>query len=92
MTTNQTIQKLSSTQYSSVNRQVLYKWHRKFSTELEESGAKKGQQTEQIKGFSRLCPMLSGATGDVRKILIIRPLFYRISCNFNSMSGNKLPT
>ena len=35
---------------------------------------------------------LSGATGDVREILIIRPLFYRMSCNFNSMSGNKLPT
>ena len=36
--------------------------------------------------------MLSGTTGDVRKILIIRPLFYRIPCNSNNMSGNKLPT
>ena len=36
--------------------------------------------------------MLLGATGDVRKILIIRRLFYRISCNFNSMSVNKLAT
>ena len=36
--------------------------------------------------------MLLGATGDVRKILILRPLFYRIPNNFNSMSGNKLAT
>ena len=45
-----------------------------------------------MKGFSRPYPRLSGATGDVRKILIIRLLFDRISCNFNSMSRNKLPT
>ena len=41
-TPKQTIEKMSSTQqYSSVNRQVVYKWHRRFSTELEESGAKR---------------------------------------------------
>ena len=32
------------------------------------------------------------ATGDVRKILIIRPLFYETSRSFNNMPGNKLPT
>ena len=43
MTTKQTIEKMSSTQqYSSVDRQVVYKWHRRFSTEWEESGAKRG--------------------------------------------------
>ena len=42
MTPKQTIEKMSSTQpYSSVNRQVVYKWHRRFSTEWEESGAKR---------------------------------------------------
>ena len=41
MTPKQTIEKMSSTQqYSSVNRQVVYKWHRRFPTELEENGAK----------------------------------------------------
>ena len=90
MTPKQPIEKMSSTQqYSSLNRQVGYKWHQKTSTEWEESGAKK---VNRRKGFSRPCPTLSGATGDFRKILIIRPLFYRISCNFNSMFGNKLRT
>ena len=42
MTQKQTIEKMCSTkQYSSVNRQVVYKWHRRFSTEWEESGAKR---------------------------------------------------
>ena len=42
MTPKQTIEKMSSTQqYSSVDRQVVYKWHRRFSTEWEESGAKR---------------------------------------------------
>ena len=53
---------------------------------------KKVNRRSLKKGFSRPCSTLSGATGDVRKILIIRPLFYRISCNLNSISGNKLPT
>ena len=40
MTTKQTIENMSSTQqYSSVDRQVVYKWHRRFLTEWEESGA-----------------------------------------------------
>ena len=42
MTPKQMIEKMSSAQqYSSVNRQVVYKWNRRFSTEWEESGAKK---------------------------------------------------
>ena len=42
MTPKQTFEKISSTQqYRSMNRQVVYKWHRRFSTELEESGAKR---------------------------------------------------
>ena len=42
MTPKQTIEKISSTQQSSsVDRQVVYKWYRRFSTELEESGAKR---------------------------------------------------
>ena len=42
MTPKQTIEKMSLTQqYSSMNRQVVYKWHHSFSTELEESGAKR---------------------------------------------------
>ena len=42
MTQKQTIEKISLTQqYSSVNRQVVYKWHQRFSTEWEESGAKR---------------------------------------------------
>ena len=40
MTPKQTIEMISSTQqYSSVNRQIVYKWNRRFSTEWEESGA-----------------------------------------------------
>ena len=47
MTPKQTIEKMSSTlQYSSVNRQVVYKWYRRFSTEWEDSGAKNSQPTE----------------------------------------------
>ena len=42
--------------------------------------------------FSRPCPLLSGATGDARGILIISPLYYEISCNYDSISRNKLPT
>ena len=42
MTPKQRNEKRSSTQqYSSVNRQVVYKWHRRFSTEWEEIVAKK---------------------------------------------------
>ena len=42
MTSKQMIEKMSSTQqYSSVDRQVVYKWQRRFSTEWEESGAKR---------------------------------------------------
>ena len=42
MTPKQTIEKMSSTQqYSSVNRLFLYKWHRRFSKEWEESGVKR---------------------------------------------------
>ena len=42
MTPKQTIEKMSSTlQYSSVNMQVVHKWHRRFSTEWEENGAKR---------------------------------------------------
>ena len=44
MTPKQNIEKMSSTlsqQYSSVDRQVVYKWHQRFSTEWEESGAKR---------------------------------------------------
>ena len=42
MTPKQTTEKVSSTQqYNSVNRQVVYKWHPRFSTEWEESGALK---------------------------------------------------
>ena len=42
MTPKQTIEKMSSTQqYSFVNRLVVYKWHRRFSTEWEESGVEK---------------------------------------------------
>ena len=42
MTPKQTIEKMSLTQqYSFVDRQVVYKWYRRFSTELEESGAKR---------------------------------------------------
>ena len=55
-------------------------------------GLKEGQPTELNKRILQAYPTLSGATGDVRKILMIRPLFYRISCYFNSFSGNKLPT
>ena len=41
-TPKQTIEKMSlAQQYSSVDRQVVYKWHRRFSTEYEEGGAKK---------------------------------------------------
>ena len=93
MTPKQTIEKMSSTQqYSSVIRQVVYKWHRRFSMQREESGAKKGQPMKLNKRILQTLPYVTGATGDVRKILIIRPLIYRISCNFNSMSRNKLPT
>ena len=64
MTPKQTIEKMSSTQqYSSVNRQVVHKWHQKFSTEWEESGAQ-GRSTDGAN--KRLCPTLSGATGDVK--------------------------
>ena len=42
---------------------------------------KKGCPTEPTKGFSRPYPRLSGGTGDIRKILIIRPLFHETSCN-----------
>ena len=42
MTPKQTIENMSSTQqYSSVNMQVVYKWHRRFLTQWEEGGAKK---------------------------------------------------
>ena len=88
MTPKQTIEKMSSTQqYSSVDRQVVYKWHRRFSTEWEEIGAKRRSNNgAEYKDSQRQYPTLSGATGEVCKILIIRPLFYRISCNFNCMS------
>ena len=39
---------------------------------------KKCPPLELTKGFSRPCPRLSGATGDVSKILIICPLLYEI--------------
>ena len=42
MTPKLMIEKMSTTQqYSSVDRQVVYKWHRRFSTDWEESGAKR---------------------------------------------------
>ena len=42
MTSKQTIEKMSSTeQYSSVNGQVMYKWHQRFLTQWEESCPKK---------------------------------------------------
>ena len=42
MTPKQNAEKMSSTQqYSSVDRQVVYIWHQRFSTEWEESGAKR---------------------------------------------------
>ena len=42
MTPKQTIEKMSLTQqYSSLDRQVVYKWHRRFSTAWEESDAKR---------------------------------------------------
>ena len=42
MTPKQNIEKMGSTQqYSSVDRQVVYKLHQRFSTEWEESGAKR---------------------------------------------------
>ena len=53
---------------------------------------KRSTDGAEKKGLSRPCPKLSGATGDVRKILTICPLFYRISCNCNRMSGNEMPT
>ena len=57
MTPKQTIEKMSSTQqYSSVNRQVSYKWHRRFSMEWEESGTKKGQPTELNKRILQTVP------------------------------------
>ena len=93
MTPKQTIEKMSSTQqYSSMNRQVVYNGIEDFQWNGKIVALKKVNRRSCLKGFSRLCPTLSGATGDFRKILIIHPLFYRISCNFNSMSGNKLPT
>ena len=47
MTPKETIEKMSSTQqFCYVNRQLVYKWHRRFSTGCEESGAKKGRPTE----------------------------------------------
>ena len=47
MTPKQNIEKMSSTQqYSSVDRQVMFKWHQRFSTEWEESGAKR-RSTEE---------------------------------------------
>ena len=42
MTPKHMIEKISLTQqYMSMNRQVAYKWHQRFSTEWEESGAKR---------------------------------------------------
>ena len=42
ITPKQTIEKMSLTQqYSSLDRQIVYKWHRIFSTEWEESGTKR---------------------------------------------------
>ena len=42
MTPKRTIEKMSWTQqYSSLDRQVVYKWHQRFSTEWEESRAKR---------------------------------------------------
>ena len=65
---------------------------RDFQRNGKSVALEKVNQRSRIKGFFRLCPTLSWATGDYRKILIICPLFYRISCKFNSMSENKLPT
>ena len=57
MTPKQKIEKMSSTQqYSFVNRHVVYKWHQRVSTEWEESGAKKGQPTEQNKRILQTVP------------------------------------
>ena len=80
MTPKQTIERMSSTQqYSSVDSQVVYKWHRRFQRNGKRVALKEGQTTElNQKDSQRQYPTLSGATGDVRKILIIRPLFYRI--------------
>ena len=52
---------------------------------------KEGQPTELNKRILQTIPYVIRGD-DVRKILIIRLSFYRMSCNFNSMSGNKLPT
>ena len=60
MTPKQTIEGMNLTQqYSSINRQVVYKWHRRFSTEWKESGAKKGHPTELNKGILQTVPYVS---------------------------------
>ena len=47
MTPKQNTERMSSTQqYSSVDRQVVYRWHQRFSTEWEESGAKRRSTDE----------------------------------------------
>ena len=52
MKPKQMIEKMSSTQqFSFVNRQVEYEWHRIFSTEWEDSLAKKGQPAKLNKGI-----------------------------------------
>ena len=68
MTPKQMIEKMSSTQqYSSVNRLFVYKWHRRFSKEWEESGVKRRSTDRgELEDSPKPCTTLSGATGDVR--------------------------